>query len=82
MNTEVARIQLIDLIETVAPGVDAAAVDPSRRLRDELDIDSLDFLRIVQVIHDRIGVDIPETDYEAVSSLNDLVEYVAARVPA
>ena len=79
MNATQTRDLVLDLIDTVAPGAASGEVDPRGRLRDEMDLDSLDFLRIVQAIHDRTGVDIPESDYGSVESLDALVDYVSAR---
>jgi acyl carrier protein len=60
----------------IAPEVDLGTVDEAARLRDEIDLDSLDFLNLVQALHDATGVDVPEADYARVESLRDLVRYL------
>jgi acyl carrier protein len=79
VNATQTRDLVLDVIDTVAPGATSGELDPRRRMRDEMDLDSLDFLRIVQAIHDRTGVDIPESDYGTVETLDSLVDYVAVR---
>jgi acyl carrier protein len=61
----------------IAPEVDLGTVDAGARLREEIDLDSLDFLNLVQALHDATGIDIPEADYPRVESLRDLVRYLA-----
>jgi acyl carrier protein len=79
MNTAEATAVVVDALGEIAPEVDLTAVDHRARLRDEVDLDSLDFLNLVQRIHDRTGVDIPETDYAQVESYDGLVGYLAVR---
>jgi acyl carrier protein len=77
MNTAEATAVVTDALGEIAPEVDLTVVDRGARLRDEVDLDSLDFLNLVQRIHERTGVDIPETDYAKVESLDGLVGYLA-----
>lgn len=68
------------ILGTIAPEVDLARVKPDADLRDELDIDSMDFLRLVVALHDRMGVDVPEADYPRIRTLHACVAYVAERL--
>lgn len=61
----------------IAPEVDLASVRPDADLRDELDIDSMDFLRFVVALHERLGVDVPEAHYPRIRSLDGCVAYLA-----
>jgi acyl carrier protein len=63
-----------------APGVDAAALAPDAGLRDELDLDSMDYLNFVVALHEELGVDIPETDYRRLTTLRSTTEYLAGRL--
>lgn len=76
-----AEIRSLVLAElgAVAPEMDASSIDPEAPLRDELDIDSMDFLNFVTALHERLKVDIPETDYPALSTINGAVAYLAAK---
>ncbi len=66
----------------IAPEVDLARVRPDADLRDELDIDSMDFLRFVVALHERLGVEVPEADYPRIRTLDGCAAYLAARVQA
>jgi acyl carrier protein len=65
-------------IGKVAPDVDLAEVDEGSRLRQDLELDSLDFLRLVETIDTATGVDIPERDYPEVATVKGLIGYLAA----
>lgn len=79
MRTDEAYAAVAAAIAEIAPEADLASVAGGRRMRDELDLDSIDFLSLVQRLCDTTGVDIPESDYGAVGTLDELVAYVAAR---
>lgn len=51
-------------------------------LRDQVDIDSMDFLRFVLELHKQLGVDVPEADYPELDSLERTVDYIAAKIGA
>jgi acyl carrier protein len=52
---------------------------PDVPLRDQVDLDSMDFLRFVMELHRRFGVDVPETEYQALATLSGAVDYIAGR---
>lgn len=79
MNLEQSRARMLALLVQVAPEVSAEDLDPDTDLREEVDLDSLDFLNLVERVAQDTGVDIPEADYPEVRSLNGLATYVAAR---
>ncbi len=64
----------------IAPEADFQQLPPEQNLREELDIDSYDFLSFLIWLNSELGVEIPESDYEKLVSLNDLVAYLAARI--
>ncbi len=63
----------------IAPEVDLRQVRPDADLRDELDIDSMDFLRFVVGLHERLGVDVPEADYSRIRTLDGCLAYLAEK---
>lgn len=63
----------------IAPEADLAAVRPDRPLRPQLDIDSFDFLRVLEAFHARTGIDVPEADYAALDTLASASRYLASR---
>ena len=60
----------------IAPEADLDALDPAEPLRDQLDIDSFDFLRFMIGLHEALGVDIPETDYPQMETLDSILSYL------
>jgi acyl carrier protein len=74
--TTTARINVLDALLEVAPEADPAAIDPAVALRDQLDIDSMDFLTFLEALAERTGVEIPESDYDQVATLDGCVHYV------
>jgi acyl carrier protein len=78
MNEHDARAAVHAAIGAVAPDVDLDDVNEDARLRQDLELDSLDFLRLVETIDTATGVDIPERDYPAVATVKGLIGYLAA----
>lgn len=76
------RQAVIDSVQAIAPEADFAALDSRRPLREELDLDSFDFLNVLIELHARLGVEIPEADYARVGTLEALLAYLAARLDA
>jgi len=67
-------------LNNIAPEVDMASVDPAADLREALDIDSMDFLNFITAIHHRLNVDIPETDYRKLVTLDGATAYIEERL--
>lgn len=78
MNEQHARAAVYAAIGQVAPDVDTDDLDENARLRQDLELDSLDFLRLIETISAATGVDTPESDYAQVATVKALVAYVAA----
>lgn len=70
---------LEDLVTSIAPDADLGAVSRSAPLQEVLDLDSMDFLRLVTRIADETGVEIAESDYPLVSTLDGLGSYLTSR---
>ncbi len=73
------RATVVALLRKVAPELEPATLDGAAPLREQVDLDSMDFLNFLAAIEQRLGVSIPESDYEQLRSLDDLVRYLAAR---
>jgi len=73
------RAQVSHALTSVAPEIDPASLNPSAPLRDQVDLDSMDFLRFVVEVHTRLGVAVPEADYAKLTSLDAIADYVASR---
>ena len=80
MNEAEIRTGVIEVLLTIAPEVEADELRAGQALRDQVDLDSMDWLHVIVGLHERFGVDIPETDYARLVTLDDIVAYLAARV--
>ncbi|MGI0116310.1 acyl carrier protein [Zooshikella sp. RANM57] len=70
---------LLEQIQTIAPDSDTESLDPDEDMRDELDLDSMDFLRLLESISKQLNVNIPEVDYNKITTLNNMVSYISER---
>lgn len=77
MNENDIRAGVIAAIREVAPEVET--LDPTRPLRRQVDLDSMDWLNVIIGWHQRFGVDIPEADYAGLTTLDAVVDYIARR---
>lgn len=78
MNDRI-RTAVAECVAGIAPEADLARIDPKASLREQLDIDSFDFLNLLIALQQRLGIEVPEADYRQVDSLDGLLEYLARR---
>jgi acyl carrier protein len=81
MTRDEIRAQVLAALAAVVPELDPDELRPDRPLRDELDIDSMDFLNFTIGMHKAFGVEVPEQDYRKLATLDACVDYVAAALP-
>jgi acyl carrier protein len=80
-NAEIRTIALATL-KSIAPEIDEADLRPERPLRNQVDLDSMDWLNFLLGLHEKLKVEIPEADYAKLVSLDDVVAYLSAKVAA
>lgn len=73
------RKTVLRLLGEIAPEADLTALQPEVSFRDQLDLDSMDFLNFVILLHKTFGVDIPESDYPTYTTLKGCVEQLEKR---
>jgi len=73
---------ILGIIAVVAPDADLSDVKPDVRLRDQLDLDSMDFLDIVMELRKRFKVEVPKDDYPRLESLDSCAEYLGPKLQA
>ena len=76
MNREEIQTAVLDIIQTVAPDEDVSALKTDVRLREQIELDSMDFLDIVMELRKRYGVHVPEEDYKELATLQGCVDYL------
>ena len=67
-------------LASVAPESEDQTIDPETDFRDQMDLDSMDYLNFVIALQEATGIDIPERDYPQLASLNGCIDYLAARL--
>jgi len=82
VNPNDARTLLARLLRGIAPEVDLNEVDPAAPLQEDAELDSMDFLNLVNALYEETGIDIPERDYPLVATIDGFVAYVTAASPA
>jgi len=73
---------ILEIIQDIDDEADFANLDPSEALRDQLDLDSMDFLDIVMELRKRYQIQIPEADYPQLATLDSCVNYLMPRLEA
>ena len=82
MTPEEIKDVVLRALTGVAPEIDPASIQPGTSFRDQLDVDSMDFLNFVIALHARLGIDIPEADYPKLSTLDSAVAYLTSKATA
>ncbi|HEU4989082.1 MAG TPA: acyl carrier protein [Gemmatimonadaceae bacterium] len=81
MTAADVRAVLLRELHRIAPEVRPETLDPRLPLRDQVDIDSMDFLNFLIAARRELGVDVPEADYGRLRTLDACVEYFTSRRP-
>jgi acyl carrier protein len=76
MNPDDVRAAVLRQLGAIAPEADLARLRPDVSFRDQIDIDSMDFLNFVIGLHKELHVDIPERDYPKLATLTGCVNYL------
>ncbi len=79
MNRDEIRVTVLHSLQDVAPEADLSTLGGATDVREALDIDSMDFLRFVVALNQKLRVDVPERDYGKIRTLDGCVEYLAAQ---
>ncbi|MGE9290773.1 MAG: acyl carrier protein [Puniceicoccales bacterium] len=79
MTKEEVQKIVLEIIEEIAPDEDVSSIKPEVRLRDQLDLDSMDFLDIVMELRKKYGIEVPEEDYPKLASLESCGEYLTPK---
>lgn len=63
-------------LRKIAPDIDIADIDRKRDLREEFDIDSMDFLNLVTALSKELKLEMPERDYPRMATFESLLAYL------
>ena len=70
------RDEILDILGDIAPDEDLSGLVDETAFREQLELDSMDFLDIVMELRKRYRVQIPEEDYEQLASMASTVAYL------
>lgn len=82
MTREEIRSRVLAELSRIAPEVEAESLRARRPLRQEVDLDSMDWLNFLLALEKAFGVAIPERDYRRLNTLDELLDYLAAALSA
>jgi acyl carrier protein len=77
MKPEQIQTELLAALGEIAPEADLSTVDAARPLRQQLDLDSADWLNFLVAVHNKLGIDIPDAQAAKLRSLDQWVAYCA-----
>ncbi|MDO4550771.1 MAG: acyl carrier protein [Planctomycetia bacterium] len=80
MTKEEIREAVLQILEDIAPDEDLSDLKDDISFREQLELDSMDFLDIVMELRRQYRVNIPEEDYPALDSMSSTIEYLAPRM--
>ncbi len=81
MTEQEIRNHIFAILHRIAPEADLDRLDPNENLREALDIDSFDFLKVLVGLNENLGINVPEADYRQVSTLRIMIEYIDKHMP-
>ena len=76
MTKDEVKEAVKDIIATIAPAEELSTLHDADLLRDQLELDPMDFLDIVMELRKRYGVQVPEDDYKELGSLESCGNYL------
>jgi len=82
MTPDQAETAINEALGQVTPGADITSLPADADLRDTLELDSLDFLRFVEVLSERTGERIDEDDYPQLATKTSTVKFLTGRSPS
>jgi acyl carrier protein len=74
------REEIIDILSDIAPDEDLSGLNDSQSFREQIELDSMDFLDIVMELRKRHRVQIPEEDYGQLASMESTVKYLEPKM--
>jgi len=76
MTREDVRRAVVSILEDIAPDEDLSSIKDDVTLREQMDLDSMDFLDIVMELRKRFNIEVPESDYQELVSMDSCIQYL------
>lgn len=81
MTRDELRQEVLNIIADIAPDEELDGIDDEQPLRDQIDLDSMDFLDIVLELRKRHKVEVPEKDYPELRTMKSTIDYLLPKFP-
>ena len=79
MTGKDVREAVISILGDIAPDEDVSSINDQDSLREQIDLDSMDFLDIVMELRKQYSIEVPEEDYSRLASLDSCAEYLVSK---
>ncbi|KMP11370.1 acyl carrier protein [Candidatus Nitromaritima sp. SCGC AAA799-A02] len=76
MTRDEVRQAILNILADIAPDEDVDSIKDDAMLRDQMDLDSMDFLDIVMELRKRFNIEVPEKDYQQLVSMASCIQYL------
>jgi acyl carrier protein len=80
MKSEEITQTLMQRLKSIAPDTEPDQLQPDDNIREKLGIDSFDYLQFIVALDEQFGIETPEEDYGKIQTLQELTDYVEARI--
>jgi acyl carrier protein len=80
MDRQTLKATAFEILCAIAPEVEPGDIEPTQPLRNQVDLDSMDWLNFLIGLHQRLGVNIPEADYAKLVTLDNVLDYLQAKL--
>jgi len=80
MTKEKIKSLILEIIAEIVPDEDLSHLKSDVRIRDQIELDSMDFLDIIMELRKRYGIEVPEDDYMELATLDSAVAYLEPRM--
>ena len=80
MTEDEIKTLVLEELTTIAPELQGEQIDPDVNLRDQFELDSLDFLNFAFALGDKLRIDIPEIDYPKLANISGCLTYLAPKL--
>ena len=76
MTRDEVRQVIVSILKDIAPDEDVNSIEDDVVLREQIDLDSMDFLDIVMELRKRFNIEVPESDYPELASMASCIQYL------
>ncbi len=76
MTEDEIRALIIEIIQEIVPDSDLSGLDPDKPIRDQVELDSMDFLDFIMMLRKRYRITVPDDDYSKLATLNSSIAYL------